>query len=208
MRFHSQGVATALSVLALGASSATHAALIDRGGGLIYDTDLDITWLSDASASGFIDWYDAITWAANFSYYDGVRDVTYTDWRLPKADTVCGIAYNCTGSEMGHLFYVELGGVAGQSITTTHNSNYSLFQNIQIDGYHWTGNEYDFSDAWGFYFGLGGQNYDMKTYSDYYAWAVRDGDVAGMSAVPIPAAFWLFGSGLLGLIGVARRRAA
>jgi hypothetical protein len=26
------------------------------------------------------------------------------------------------------------------------------------------------------------------------------------SAVPVPAAVWLFGSGLVGLIGVARRR--
>ena len=29
-----------------------------------------------------------------------------------------------------------------------------------------------------------------------------------MSTVPVPAAVWLFGSGLLGLVGVARRRAA
>ena len=31
---------------------------------------------------------------------------------------------------------------------------------------------------------------------------------ADVSAVPVPAAVWLFGSGLLGLIGVARRKAA
>jgi hypothetical protein len=30
----------------------------------------------------------------------------------------------------------------------------------------------------------------------------------GVSAVPVPAAVWLFGSGLLGLVGVARRRTA
>ena len=32
--------------------------------------------------------------------------------------------------------------------------------------------------------------------------------VTSVSAVPVPAAVWLFGSGLLGLIGVARRKAA
>jgi len=30
--------------------------------------------------------------------------------------------------------------------------------------------------------------------------------VTNVSAVPVPAAAWLFGSGLLGLIGVARRQ--
>ena len=39
------------------------------------------------------------------------------------------------------------------------------------------------------------------------------GDVRGMafvtpSAVPIPSALWLFGSGLLGLVGIARRKKA
>jgi hypothetical protein len=38
-----------------------------------------------------------------------------------------------------------------------------------------------------------------------FAWAVYDGDVA---AVPLPAAVWLFCSGLLGLVGIARRKKA
>lgn len=32
--------------------------------------------------------------------------------------------------------------------------------------------------------------------------------VTGVSAVPVPAAVWLFGSGLIGLIGIARRKKA
>jgi len=30
--------------------------------------------------------------------------------------------------------------------------------------------------------------------------------LAGISAVPLPAAVWMFGCGLLGLFGVARRK--
>ena len=33
-------------------------------------------------------------------------------------------------------------------------------------------------------------------------------EISSVSAVPVPAAVWLFGSGLLGLVGVARRRTA
>ena len=36
--------------------------------------------------------------------------------------------------------------------------------------------------------------------------AVQNGNVANLSAVPIPAAVWLFGSGLIGLIAVSRRK--
>lgn len=85
--------------LGLMAATATQAALFDRGGGLIYDQDLDITWLANANVNGLMTWNGAMTWASNLSYYDSVRNVTYTDWRLPTSDTCSG--YNCTGSEMG-----------------------------------------------------------------------------------------------------------
>lgn len=204
--------------------SSANAALVDRGGGLIYDTDLNITWLQNANhgagssydsgpstTDGIMTWNDAVAWAANLSYYDSVRNVTYTDWRLPttpQQDLTCsiqwsGISYgnNCTGSEMGHLFYNELGGVAGYDIASTHNSNYSLFSNVQSYVY-WSGMVYALNNlvAWDFTFGNGYQNANFKG-DGGYAWAVRGGDVA---AVPIPAAFWLFGSGLIGFIGAAR----
>lgn len=46
--------------LLLAFDSESDAALIDRGGGLIYDDVLDITWLQDASLCGFRTWDDAV----------------------------------------------------------------------------------------------------------------------------------------------------
>lgn len=37
---------------------------------------------------------------------------------------------------------------------------------------------------------------------------LKQTQISGLTAIPVPAALWLFGSGLLGLIGVARRKKA
>ena len=103
---------------------------------------------------------------------------------------------------MGELCYNELGGVAGENISNTHNANYNLFTNVQNSVY-WSGSEYTFnpSYAWDFT-GYGGQRYSAKGFQSF-AWAVHPGDI---SAVPVPGAIWLFGSGLLGLFGINRRK--
>lgn len=202
------------------ASSNVGAALIDRGGGLIYDTELDITWLADANhgvgstydamdgvTDGRMSWQNALEWTQSL-VVGGVGG-----WRLPNTafgDSTCtnsaggdSSGYNCRRSEMGNLFYISLGGMLGSSIHTTHNSNYQLFSNIQSAPY-WSATEhYAYADisAWDFNFGNGSQGGDLKMYS-FHVWAVHDGDVA---AVPLPAATWLFGSGLVGLLGYYRR---
>lgn len=128
--------ATAICLLSI---TESQAALIDRGGGLIYDTDLNITWLQDANyaktsgytdilypypsgSSGSMAWSQASTWVANLVYHDSVRNVDYDDWRLPSTTDIgapgCDYAYSGTdcgdnvdpvSSEMAHLFFVELG---------------------------------------------------------------------------------------------------
>ena len=114
MKTHFLGAACACAYT-LAVSMSANAALVDRGGGLIYDTDLNITWLADANyamasgydADGRMTWTNAMTWAANLSYGG------YIDWRLPTTlqpdptcqfnDAIGSYGYNCTGSEMGHL---------------------------------------------------------------------------------------------------------
>ena len=71
---------------------------------------------------------------------------------------------------------------------------------------YWSGTDYgaDSGHAWYFNTGYGIQGDYYNKNALLYAWAVRPGDI---SAVPIPGAVWLFGSGLLGLLGFKKRKA-
>jgi hypothetical protein len=178
--------------------------IITANGGVIHDTANyydgydGIYNLSSAdfnTNNGTMTWFGAQAWANNLTLGG------YTDWSLPT--TVPAVyGYNQTGSQMGNLFYTQLGGVSASSIATTHNGNYNLFTNVQNSVY-WSGSEFapgpDF--AWFFDTFNGLQDFNVKD-NQFYAWAVRPGDVA---AVPVPGAFWLFGSAMVALTGLKRR---
>jgi hypothetical protein len=98
-----------LSILALFAAVPGYATLWDRGGGLIYDDVLKVTWLQDANyaktsgyhATGRMNWDEAVAWANGLSYYDPVRGVTWNDWRLPHVLPVNGSSYDFNSSFNG-----------------------------------------------------------------------------------------------------------
>jgi len=56
------------------------------------------------------------------------------------------------------------------------------------------------------YFGSLGMAFDAYDEADNWVSGTWDAASFSMSAVPVPAAIWLFGSGVLGLVGMARRR--
>lgn len=206
----------AAGILGLMHGAVTQAALIDRGQGLIFDSDRNITWLQDANAGagsvyddgfsntdGFMTWASAVAWAQDLSYGG------YDDWRLPATvvpDNTCAtpqpaFGVNCTGSELGHMYYTELGGTVQNPIGPHAPPGPGPFLNLQGDGY-WSGTAFDATNAYVMNFGFSGaQAADNKTLG-YYAWAVRDGDVA---VVPAPATLWLLGTAVLAAVARSRR---
>jgi hypothetical protein len=193
-------------LLLLGAGAA-QAALVDRGGGFIYDDVQDITWAQNTSINGTGDWATQMAWVDSLSIYDSVRNVTWDDWRLPSADVDGnGVIYECNPIGGGYWLETCLDNEMSFMYSRYRPWETGLFTNLRAD-FYWSGTEYAPSPAeWAWSFAMfNGENYggDFKQ-AEWHAWAVRDGDVAA-SVVPIPAAVWLFGSGL-GLLAWFRRR--
>lgn len=125
-------LAATLFVL-LGSSPVVHAALQERGSGLLYDDVLNVTWLQDANyaktsgvdADGMMTWEAAASWLTGLNYYDATRDQYLTGWRLPTVKPISGKSFNyewqwdgtsdegyniiSPNSEMGWMYYVNLG---------------------------------------------------------------------------------------------------
>ncbi|HEY2842947.1 MAG TPA: DUF1566 domain-containing protein [Bryobacteraceae bacterium] len=199
-------VLAAILTAACGASA--QGALLQRlNGAAVYDTDLNVTWLVDAdlaqsnsfnvvgiAPSGIMSWSNAQNFivAMNAANYLG-----FSTWRLPSTqqpDPSCSTQdagnhvssnFGCTGSEMGHLFYNELGGMANTALSAVHNANYGSFRNLQ-DGGYWSDTTYslDNSGAWLFQFQNGAQVTSGKQQTAFLVMAVISGDVSSPKVLP------------------------
>ncbi len=150
--------ATALSIVV----PLAHGALHDRGGGLIYDDVLNVTWLQDVmlpagtsydddyanapkdngSTDGMLSYYAAQAWVADLEYFDPARGVVWRDWRLPEVQPVNGVSFNVRPSYDGSTD-------VGYNITSAmHELAYMYYVNFKNKG------QYDSNGTWQSGYGL------------------------------------------------------
>jgi hypothetical protein len=186
-------------VIVLGLSGTVNATLWDRGGGLIYDDALNITWLQDANyaktsgydSDGYMTRTNAMAWASSLEYQG------YDDWRLPTiATSTQGWTTNPNG-EYNHLSLVD----------QINQSHPGPFNNFAMQ-YYWT--RFGSSDtSWCVGFSNAypiTEFYQANWWSgnQFAAFAVRNGD-SSPASVPAPTAILLLSSGLIWLAGVKRK---
>lgn len=205
-------------------SSLVHAELIQNGGSLIYDTVQNITWY-DYSYKG-PQGSDA-TWSQSNSWATGLTVGQVTGWRLPRTtegpyawgtDGSTTAGYNITTSELGHLYYADLGNKGWLDVNGNRQAGFGLantgpFTNLKPYLY-WSGNTESsiaVADNWFFHTTYGVQDW-IGAGNGGYALAVHSGDVLGNGivlpngpAVPVPGTIFLLAPGLVGLVWFGRR---
>ena len=244
----------ALATAGLLTAGAAQAALVDRGGGMLYDDVLNITWLQDANyaktsgydADGLMNWSGAKAWADSLVYGG------YSDWRLASNSAVAGegpwdynVSFDGTTdlgwniysqkSEMSYMYYVNLELKALVNADGSIRTDWGIFRNGTMNGIngingnwdlssfaqadikpvknlqahiYWSGTSLSDEDAFSFEAFYGTQYQGIKDQSEFYAWAVRSGDVAAVQqqSVPEPMSLALVGLGLAGVLLARRSR--
>jgi hypothetical protein len=182
-------ISIAVSIILCGLSIPANAALQlmepVSGEFVVLDTDTNLMWLQNANAAnGQMTLDNAWNWVDNLVYGN------YADWRIPTAlypDPSCddsdSMGVNCSGSEMGHLYYIEgVSTAAPGPFINIQSSPY--FTNTFTPPFGAGPHKFDFNFSTGEQFASGPPGND-------YVWAVRD----ATPVVPEPISSVLFVTG-------------
>lgn len=177
-----------IAVLVFMTAATSAEAQLISGDLVVYDEDRDITWLRQAGAGqGQMTFDQARTFAQAFTL-NGEGG-----WRLPdtplSTDAGCTSSFNegdnCTESDLGHLYYTELGNSAGSLSAGGGPQNRGPFIDVDANVY-WSGRQDGSGDVWVFNFFNGFQT-TSNPQSLSLVWLVKDGKAAG-----VPIYFWRY----------------
>ncbi|VAX07993.1 hypothetical protein MNBD_GAMMA25-2291 [hydrothermal vent metagenome] len=192
-------------------------------GNLAESTTFGITGIY---SNGTMNWDTANNWVAAMNADNGTGYLGFNNWRMPtmvdtgnpgcdwaNVGTDCGFNSDTSSSEFASMYYDTLEIVGSLDADGNAQADAGInaekalpFYNFKRSHY-WFGLEFapDPDHAWHFDMQNGRQLTYIKTADNAFVIPVIAGDVA---AVPVPAAIWLFASGLLGLAAVSRRKGA
>ena len=222
------------AALALAASSANAAVIsgdtvlvsIQKDGlsgeSMLIDTNVATTDFRDGVATSWTSNTDLtaaissfITGASQVDFYAiGVYSPIFDAWMLTDTPTTNPqTVRNSEGNFQAFVNNANSGVFASATEGVTENwvANIPDGDNSQYDNNLLFGNGYvtgsELGSASIFYSTFAGFSPDT-TVTELGLWNLSGEGTLSYSPVPVPAAVWLFGSGLLGLVGVARRRKA
>jgi hypothetical protein len=162
------------------------------GYGLVYDSTQNITWYQSGTLGTQQTWSQAMDTVNQVNA--GILDGIHGGWRLPTVTEMRNLYLEIDNGNQNRVGMYTFGPGINDFIFVAAANYWSFFNSNGIVNI--------------FNFSTGQYTPELAQLGNKHnGWLVRDGNVDG-SPVSLPAAVWLFGSALFGLLFLEKHRAA